>query len=234
MRQLFLLMIATMLIISCSKEEFTSENYSSSNTQTFKVTIAAIGNEAYPTPFAPGVWVVQKQKSSTLFKAGIMDPGLGLEALAEDGMASMLNDAMESHSKVRSHNVFNTPAGASGPAPIFTGDTYEFYVKGKPNDHLNFATMFIQSNDLFVAPSEEGIPLFDNNKNPMSGDVTDYLYLWDAGTEVNEEPGIGLNQAPRQSGPDTGEVENGKIRLVNDGFNYPVLSDIISVTITPM
>jgi hypothetical protein len=60
--------------------------------------------------------------------------------------------------------------------------------------------------------------------------------LWDAGTEVNEEPGAGPNQAPRQSGPDTGDEEMAGVRPiaeVDDGFSYPAVADVIGVTVTP-
>ena len=58
--------------------------------------------------------------------------------------------------------------------------------------------------------------------------------LWDAGTEVNEEPGVGLNQAPRQAGPNTGMTENGIVKMVNDGYTYPAVSEVIRVTIEAM
>jgi hypothetical protein len=79
-----------------------------------------------------------------------------------------------------------------------------------------------------------GIQLFNNSGTAINGDITHLLSIWDAGTEVNEEPGIGLYQAPRQSGPDMGLDENGNVRLVNDMFNYPDLSNIIRVTISGM
>ena len=92
--------------------------------------------------------------------------------------------------------------------------------------------MFVQSNDLFYAPNGMGIKLFNQNGSPVVGDITSQIIFWDAGTEMNELPGFGLNQAPRQSGPDTGADENGTVRLVNDGFNYPSVSEVIRVTIT--
>jgi hypothetical protein len=67
----------------------------------------------------------------------------------------------------------------------------------------------------------------------LNGDVTGMILLWDAGTEVNEQPGVGLYQAPRQSGPDTGPAEGGDVRQVNDGFSYGAVSDRVRVTITP-
>lgn len=97
--------------------------------------------------------------------------------------------------------------------------------------YLSFATMFVQSNDLFYAFDETGYPLYDDNGAAQTGDVTNAVDLWDAGTEVNEEPGVGPNQAPRQSGPNTGADENGTIQIVNDGFTYPTDEDVIRVTL---
>ena len=39
--------------------------------------------------------------------------------------------------------VFNTPVGASSPAPIFPGEAYEFTLGANPGDMLSFATMFV-------------------------------------------------------------------------------------------
>lgn len=100
---------------------------------------------------------------------------------------------------------------------------------------LSLATMFVQSNDLFYAFAQSGLALYDDNGIPVTGDVTAQIDLWDAGTEVNEIPGSGPNQAPRQSGPDTGPAENGTIRLVaavNDGFSYPPNEDILRINLS--
>ncbi len=251
MKNVFVIVLVALMMTACEKESILVSDDSSDNSvattnssftdedatlrskkQTFKVSIEAIDEGSFSTPFAPGVWIVQKKNSAPLFEAGSPDFGDGLEALAEDGSPGMLYDELMNHPKVREHAIFNTPAGASSPAPIFPGDAYEFSFTAKPNDYLNFATMFIQSNDLFIGPDEEGIALFDDQGDPISGDVTAYLSIWDAGTEVNEEPGVGPNQAPRQSGPDTGADENGVVRVVDDGYDYPAVEDIIRVTIT--
>ena len=111
--------------------------------------------------------------------------------------------------------VFNTPVGAGGPAPIFPGEAYEFTFGANPGDKLSFATMFVQSNDLFYAPTGAGIALF-NGMTPVNGDVTAQVHLWDAGTEMNEEPGVGANQAPRQGGPNMGAIDaDTTVRMVS-------------------
>jgi hypothetical protein len=130
-----------------------------------------------------------------------------------------------------SSGVFNIPSGAEGPGPLVPGGSYEFQFSASPGARLSFATMFVQSNDLFYAPSEAGIALFDEDGTPFSGDVTDQTFLWDAGTEVNQEPGVGSDQSPRQAGPDTGSNENGAVNLVEDMYSYPALAEHIQVSI---
>ena len=113
---------------------------------------------------------------------------------------------------------------------IMPGESYSFSFHAGKGHYLQFGTMFVQSNDLFIAPPDEGLALYDGD-TPLTGDITGMLLLWDAGTEVNEEPGVGPNQPPRQSGPNTGMDENGTVHLVNDGFTYPALSDVIAVSV---
>ncbi len=63
------------------------------------------------------------------------------------------------------------------------------------------------------------------------------MFLWDAGTEVHEEPGLGPNQAPRQKAPNTGPDEHGvvqRIEKAHDGFTYPAVNQVIRVTIRSM
>jgi hypothetical protein len=184
-------------------------------------------------PLSPGVWAVHAS-DGPLFEAGQSDRGVGLEALAEDGDPSDVAAALTSRSGVESSGVFNTPEGAAMPNVILPGEAYVFTVTAEAGAKLSLATMFVQSNDLFYAPDEAGIELFTSGGSPISGNVTAQLMLWDAGTEVNQEPGIGLDQAPRQSGPNSGADENGMVRLVNDGFTYPNISSVMTVTITPM
>ena len=128
--------------------------------------------------------------------------------------------------------VFNTPEGATTPGPIGPGNAYTFSLVAARGARLSFVTMFIPSNDLFFSPDENGIPLWDPDGNPVSGDVTNQVLLWDAGSEENEEPGVGPNQVMRQGSANTGPADaDATVRLVNDGFTYPAVSDVIRVTI---
>lgn len=90
--------------------------------------------------------------------------------------------------------------GLTASGMFLPGQT--FMVTASPGDRLQFATMFVQSNDLFFAPRDGGIALFDTGGRAMHGKVTTRVALFDAGTEVNQPPGSGRDQAPRQAGPD--------------------------------
>jgi hypothetical protein len=101
-----------------------------------------------------------------------------------------------------------------------------------PGDRLSLTTMMGQSNDWFYAPGESGIELFKNGK-PISGDITVQMILWDAGTEIDQEPGIGSDQGPRQKTPNTGNAEKGVVRKIEDGKVYSKTSEVMRVTIMP-
>jgi len=189
------------------------------------------GESGLTNILAPGVWVVHNS-ADPLFTANLADRNEGLEVLAEDGDPAMLASNVVNRSGVVSSGIFNTPDGASQPGPVLPGNSYSFSFTASPGEYLSFASMFVQSNDLFYAPAGMGIMLFEADGQPVTGAVTSQIMLWDAGTEVNEMPGIGLHQAPRQSGPNDGVVENGTVRLVNDGYSYPATADVIEVSIS--
>jgi len=98
---------------------------------------------------------------------------------------------------------------------------------------LFMTQMFGQSNDWFYAPGANGIALFDSKGAAVSGDITDQFYLWDAGTEKDEEIGIGPNQGPRQKGTNTGDDEHGVVHRVADARWAGKNSQFFRITITP-
>ncbi len=186
-----------------------------------------------PAPTAPLLWTVT-DAGNPLFTAGKKDRGQGLEQLAEDGNPGVLADYIKaSMHSVAYSGVVTTPVGDKSAGPILPGKVYEFSFPAAPGQHLTMAMMFGQSNDLFYAPGAKAIALFDKAGKPLTVDATQQFMLWDAGTEVNEEPGLGPNQAARQPAPNTGPSENGVVRLVHDRFKYPAVGSVIKVTITP-
>ena len=112
-----------------------------------------------------------------------------------------------------------------------------FTFTASPGDKLQFATMFVQSNDLFFASWHGGTALFDAGGRAVHGKVTSQAALFDAGTEVNQAPGAGSDQAPRQAKPDTGAAEQVAIAPAadrRDGFAYPPIEAVIDVEIMPL
>jgi len=169
-----------------------------------------------PAPTAPLLWTITDE-GNPLFTPGQPDRGQGLERLAEDGNPGVLADYIVQNLKSVVHSgVVTVPSGDNGPGPITPGKAYEFTISAAPGQRLTLAMMFGQSNDLFYAPGPKAIALFDAKGQPLTSDITSQLQLWDAGTEVNEEPGLGPNQAARQTAPNTGATEHANVRLVKD------------------
>lgn len=183
-------------------------------------------------PLSPGAFAVYTG-DNPIFIPDEEAPENGIEAVAEDGQPSMLATSLESSENVSASGAFNQPVDSSVAGPLLPGAKYQFIFSAEQGDMLSFATMFAESNDLFYAPSasEGGIALFEDGI-PLSGDITDELLLWDVGTEANEEPGVGGNQALRQSGPNTGPQDpNSTIRPVDDAYDYGEVGDHIKVSI---
>lgn len=145
------------------------------------------------------------------------------------------NNLISQQFTVTIENVFETKdyfnSGTISEAGIAPGSSTSFSFNAGKGHYLQFGTMFVKSNDLFYAPNDTGIALYDGNGNATTGNITSQIKLWDAGTEVNETPGMGSNQPMNQTGPNTGVTENGNVHMVNDSFTYPATEDIISVMI---
>lgn len=131
-------------------------------------------------PISPGVWAVHAWPAP-LFAVGEADRGDGLEAIAEDGSPDALAEVLNSQDGIIKSNVFNTPVGAEMPAPIGSGGAYEITFMAVQGSYFSFAGMFVPSNDLVFAPDEMGLALFNADGSPVSGDMTQYISIWDVG-----------------------------------------------------
>jgi len=195
--------------------------------------MTASNGEKFPFALSPGMFVLS-EKSAALFTEGKPARKNGLEMQAEDGDPSgLVASLLAMHHSSNLHGVFNTPMGAMAAGPIRPGDSFEFTVTAMPGMKLFMTQMFGQSNDWFYSPGANGIALFDSKGNAVSGDITNQLYLWDAGTEKDEEIGIGPNQGPRQKGMNTGEAENGVVHRVKDARWAGRNAEYFRITITP-
>jgi hypothetical protein len=172
-------------------------------------------------------------------------------ACATDDIASPATDPQPTTFKLRIENVAPWRVlksghqtmkvdGTSGAAG--SGAAFEIAFTAGKGQKVSFATMLGQSNDWFFGPGPAGIALYDAQGNPRSGDVTGEIYLWDAGTEIDQEPAVGDATGPRQSAPDFGAPDPiGKVRqlgqtvaLSSGGtFALPPTSSMIRATLVP-
>jgi hypothetical protein len=168
-------------------------------------------------------------QSGPLFTAGQPDRGLGLVNIAETGDIAMLVQSFMDRlpEGATSFGSFNVPAGAEEPGPIHPGDAYELTLSAVAGDHLSFATMYGASNDWLFATSEQGIVLFDG-ETAVTGDVTGDVGLWDAGSELSEEPGIG----PHIGGPVGDPDGDSNVRIVGTGEYATSVDQHIRVTLS--
>lgn len=193
--------------------------------------MTASNGQKVPFALSPGMFVLS-EKNAPLFTEG-KPARNGLEMQAEDGDPSgLVASLVARHHSSNLHGVFNTPVGAMAAGPIRPGDSFEFTVTAMPGMKFFMTQMFGQSNDWFYAAAENGIALFDAKGNPVSGDITEKFILWDAGTEKDEEIGIGAHQGPRQKGPNTGDEEHGVVHRVKDARWQGRNAEFFRITIT--
>ena len=153
---LILLTSAIEYVSAQAESQAASQTVGEDDTVTFRVRIQNISPESdVPTLFAPGAWALHSE-ADPLFTSGQADRGEGLETLAEDGDPAKLVETLLA--KGLTAGSFNTPVCADSPRPLQTREFYEFEVTTSPETpYLSFATMLVQSNDLFLAPAEKGI-----------------------------------------------------------------------------
>jgi hypothetical protein len=79
--------------------------------------------------------------------------------------------------------------GTGTPPVILPGESVTITFSAAKGEALTFASMYGWSNDLFFAPENPGIAVYDANGTPLEGDVSAQIKLWDNGTRINQVPG---------------------------------------------
>lgn len=105
----------------------------------------------------------------------------------ESGMPSTITveNVLDSKPLVESGTFKN-----NGASPvIMPGESTTIQFSAAKGQALSFATMYGWSNDLFFAPENPGIKLYQDNGTPIEGDVSSQIKLWDNGTRINQTPG---------------------------------------------
>lgn len=122
---------------------------------------------------------------------------------------SALADSSRSH--ILDAFVVDQPVGQAASGPAHPGQSYEFTVEAGHNTHFRLYSMLGESNDYFF--NTPSVALWNwSGRGPFGNDYSwvpnegalPNIWLTDAGTEANEPFGSGLNQGPRQSGPNQG------------------------------
>jgi hypothetical protein len=184
-------------------------------------------------PLSPPVWGVYDGENPAFVPGEHANEGTGI--VAEDGFPTTLVETLASAENVAESGVAPSPGGAIEGPPLGPGESVEFGFSAAPGDQFTMETMFVQSNDWFYG--FEGLSLFEGSE-PIAGDVTDAIAVYDAGTEVDTAPGTGPDQKPAQDpeAMDVGPKEDEPIQLAAErhpDFDVPDASEVIEVTITP-
>ncbi|MBV4358828.1 spondin domain-containing protein [Pinibacter aurantiacus] len=104
--------------------------------------------------------------------------------------------------------------GSGKPPVIPPGESTSITFSAAKNQRLTFATMYGWSNDLFFAPENPGIKLYNDDGTPITGDVSSQVKLWDNGTRVNQTPGASVMH------PGTAEATAKNIKEVTSMDDY--------------
>jgi len=162
------------------------------------------------TVFAPGIVYAYDSDYDPVFTQGeAAMAGSGIEEIAEDGNSGVMHDYIT--------NTLGLPAAQSNEMmPVGPGGSLTFTLEAPVGYKLGFNAMFVFSNDWFISTDNGGYHLFNGDGSPRTGsEITHQAYLYDAGTEIDQPVGMGADQAPFQSGPNTGAVDdNNLIRRV--------------------
>src|SRR3546814_2725296 len=96
-----------------------------------------------------------------------------------------IENVLDSKPLVQSGTFENT-----GAAPVvMPGESISIQFYAAKGQAVSFATMYGLSNDLFFAPENPGIALYDDEVMTIEGDVSGHIKLWYNGTRITENPG---------------------------------------------
>lgn len=119
--------------------------------------------------------------------------------------------------------------GTGKPPLILPGQSASITFSAAKNQRLTFATMYGWSNDLFFAPENPGLKLYNDDGTPITGDVSAQIKLWDNGTRINQAPGASVMH------PGTAEATPKNIKEVTSiddyGNNYLPASQLMKLSL---
>ena len=142
---------------------------------------------------------------------------------ANSNRSITVENVLQSRSLVESGTFAQT-----GASPlIMPGQSVSFKFSAAYGQTVTFAAMYGYSSDLFFAPTNPGITLYDADKKPIEGDVSDMVKLWDNGTRVNQAPGPDVN---RPGAPESNPIKE-VVGKDEEGNTYLKASSLVKATL---
>ena len=169
-------------------------------------------------------------------KTSILKPILAL-AIAASFASCKKDDVAIVNNTITIENVLDskplvesgTFMGEGTPPVVLPGQNVSFSFYAAKNQYITFASMYGWSNDLFFAPANPGIKLYDDMGTPITGDVSSQIKLWDNGTRVNQAPGMNVTH------PGTAEATIKNIKEISGtddfGNNYLPASQLMHASL---
>lgn len=115
----------------------------------------------------------------------------------------------------------------TGQAVIMPDESVTITFNAGKGQALMFASMYGYSNDVFFAPENPGIKLFDSDGKAIVGDVSSQVKLWDNGTRINQVPGSNVTHP--------GAAQTGTVTMIDgrdaQGNTYLSASDLMQLTL---
>lgn len=170
-------------------------------------------------------------KQKTLKTVAVLFAALGMASCNDDNATPTQSSTITIENVLDSKPLVEsgTFKGTGASPLILPGQSASFSFSAAKNQRITFATMYGWGNDLFFAPENPGIKLYNDDGSPITGDVSSQIKLWDNGTRMNAAPGAALTH------PGTSETTPKNIKEVagTDDFGnaYLAASELMMVTL---
>lgn len=168
---------------------------------------------------------MKKKYFSAVFATALLFAGFAFTACDDDDD----NGAPGTKPTIKFENVVTKKnyVQSGSFAAVAPGQSTSFTFYAAEGQRLMLASMYSYSNDLFFAPENPGIALFDDSGVPRTGIVANAVKLWDNGTRVNEQPGPNVNHP--------GVAQVGVVTEINntdaEGHTYLPASSLFQVSL---